>query len=114
MTPLNCILFNHSFVLCNLSSYRTGKFYSNRGATDSSAHGDKSYDGHSWAPSFDHGIDNDSLWNFGHKVGFCSRFLALYHVVDILHHVIPTSDMFLRMVRMVIQISSLDHKAFHR
>ncbi|KAG2608653.1 hypothetical protein PVAP13_4NG338600 [Panicum virgatum] len=37
---------------------------SNRGATDSSVHGE-----HSWAPSFDSGIDNDSLWNFGPKDG---------------------------------------------
>ncbi|KAL6603353.1 hypothetical protein ACP70R_043714 [Stipagrostis hirtigluma subsp. patula] len=44
---------------------------SNRGAMDSSGRGDKPYDGHSWAPpSFDHGADNDSLWNFGdHKDG---------------------------------------------
>ncbi|OEL35620.1 hypothetical protein BAE44_0003361 [Dichanthelium oligosanthes] len=50
-------------------SPRATESISNRGATDSSAHGDKTYDGHSWAPSFDHGIDNDSLWNFGHKDG---------------------------------------------
>ncbi|XP_062234018.1 uncharacterized protein LOC133931198 isoform X2 [Phragmites australis] len=42
---------------------------SNRGAMDSPVRGDKTYDGHSWAPSFDHGHDNDSLWNFGHKDG---------------------------------------------
>ncbi|TVU07526.1 hypothetical protein EJB05_40884 [Eragrostis curvula] len=35
-------------------------------ATESiSSHGAKD----SWAPSFDHGSDNDSLWNFGHKDG---------------------------------------------
>ncbi|GJM97380.1 hypothetical protein PR202_ga14303 [Eleusine coracana subsp. coracana] len=35
-------------------------------ATESiSSHGAKD----SWAPSFDHGNDNDSLWNFGHKDG---------------------------------------------
>nr|CAB3471517.1 unnamed protein product [Digitaria exilis] len=50
-------------------SPRATESISNRGATDSSAHGDKTYDGHSWAPSFDHGIDNDSLWNFDHKDG---------------------------------------------
>ncbi|CAN6173693.1 unnamed protein product [Urochloa humidicola] len=48
-------------------SPRTTESVSNHG-TDS-AHGDKTYDGHSWGPSFDHGIDNDSLWNFGHKDG---------------------------------------------
>ncbi|AQK83069.1 Calcium-binding EF hand family protein [Zea mays] len=47
---------------------RATESVSNRGM-DSSAHGDKTYDGHSWAPSFDHGTDNDSLWNFGHKDG---------------------------------------------
>ena len=87
LTPLSCVVFNQSLVfLCNLSSYCTGKLYSNRGAMDSSAHGE-----HSWAPSFDHGIDNDSLWNFGPKVGFCSCFLTFYHVVDILQYVVLTS-----------------------
>ena len=59
----------------------TGEFCSNRGAMDSPTHGDKTHDGHSWGPSFDHAMDNDSLWNFGHKVGLCSFFLASCHTV---------------------------------
>jgi hypothetical protein len=86
LTTLNHVVFNQYL----LSFYCTGIFYSNRGM-DSSAHGDKTYDGHSWAPSFDHGTDNDSLWNFGHKVRFHSHFLTSYHVVDILHYLVLTS-----------------------
>uniref|UniRef100_A0A804PDS2 Calcium-binding EF hand family protein n=1 Tax=Zea mays TaxID=4577 RepID=A0A804PDS2_MAIZE len=48
---------------------------SNRGAMDSPTHGDKTHDGHSW------GMDNDSLWNFDHKVGLCLLFLTLCHTV---------------------------------
>ncbi|KAL6873971.1 hypothetical protein ACP4OV_014053 [Aristida adscensionis] len=51
-------------------SPRAAESISNRGALDSPVRGDKTYDGRSWAPSFDHGDDNDSLWNFGgHKDG---------------------------------------------
>ncbi|XP_066370532.1 uncharacterized protein [Miscanthus floridulus] len=50
-------------------SPRATESISNRGAMDSPTHGDKTHDGHSWGPSFDHGVDNDSLWNFGHKDG---------------------------------------------
>ncbi|XP_062229893.1 uncharacterized protein LOC133927443 [Phragmites australis] len=50
-------------------SPRATESISNRGAMDSPVHGDKTYDRHSQVPSFDHGIDNDSLWNFGHKDG---------------------------------------------
>ncbi|KAK1613428.1 hypothetical protein QYE76_037101 [Lolium multiflorum] len=42
---------------------------SDRGASDSPVHGDKANNRHSWGPSFDHGDDNDSLWNFDSKDG---------------------------------------------
>jgi hypothetical protein len=45
----------------------------------------------SWATSFDHGNDNDSLWNFSHKVGFYSCFVPLCHVVEMLLYLALTS-----------------------
>jgi epidermal growth factor receptor substrate 15 len=74
LTPLSFIVFLSVVFLCK-RSYCTCEFYSNRGAMDSPTHGDKTHDGHSW------GMDNDSLWNFDHKVGLCLLFLTLCHTV---------------------------------
>uniref|UniRef100_A0A0D9WUD1 Uncharacterized protein n=1 Tax=Leersia perrieri TaxID=77586 RepID=A0A0D9WUD1_9ORYZ len=53
----------------NDTSSHAAESVSNHGATYSPVHGEKTYDSHSWGPSFDHGDDNDSLWNFNHKDG---------------------------------------------
>uniref|UniRef100_A0A453TBZ3 Calcium-binding protein n=1 Tax=Aegilops tauschii subsp. strangulata TaxID=200361 RepID=A0A453TBZ3_AEGTS len=53
----------------NADSPRAADSISNDGASDSPVRGDKTNNRHSWGPSFDHGDDNDSLWNFGDKDG---------------------------------------------
>ncbi|KAG8074541.1 hypothetical protein GUJ93_ZPchr0006g40618 [Zizania palustris] len=51
----------------NDTSSRATEGISNHGGVDSPVHGEKTYDAPSWGPSFDHGDDNDSLWNFNHN-----------------------------------------------
>ncbi|CAM0908559.1 unnamed protein product [Alopecurus aequalis] len=53
----------------NDDSPRAADSISDRGASDSPVRGDKANSRHSWGPSFDHGDDNDSLWNFDSKEG---------------------------------------------
>ncbi|KAL5223561.1 hypothetical protein ABZP36_010200 [Zizania latifolia] len=53
----------------NDTASRATESVSNHGGADSPVHGEKTYDAHSWGPSFDHGDDNDSLWNFNRKDG---------------------------------------------
>ncbi|XP_008813330.2 epidermal growth factor receptor substrate 15-like [Phoenix dactylifera] len=48
-------------------SPRARESNSNPGLAESSVSGDKFVDEHSWSPTFDHGDDADSLWNFDSK-----------------------------------------------